>query len=140
MVENTLDLQELVGNQLEEAEPDVLREIIRSVVGLLMSTEADTACNAVYGERSEDRIKLPQRLPVPALGHARGNHRPEGPQAPLRLLFPRMVAAAPPSGREGVHRGYRRLLSRRGVDAPGRQARQDARDRGRLLPTGVQAG
>jgi putative transposase len=55
MVENTLDLQELVGKQLEEAEPDVLREIMRNAVGLLMSAEADSTCNAAYGERSEER-------------------------------------------------------------------------------------
>ncbi|MCA1709329.1 MAG: IS256 family transposase, partial [Actinobacteria bacterium] len=55
MVGNTLDLQELIGKQLEEAEPDVLREIMRNAVGLLMSSEADSTCNAAYGERSEDR-------------------------------------------------------------------------------------
>jgi putative transposase len=55
MVDTTLELQALVGKQLEEAEPDLLREIIANFVSLLMSADADAVCNAVYGERSEDR-------------------------------------------------------------------------------------
>ena len=56
MVEPTLDLQALVGKQLEEADPDVLRDIMRNAIGLLMSAEADAACNADYGERSDERV------------------------------------------------------------------------------------
>lgn len=56
MVEPTLDLRELVGKQLKEADPDVLRNLLVDVIDLVMSTEADAACNASYGERSEERI------------------------------------------------------------------------------------
>ncbi|MCA1704368.1 MAG: IS256 family transposase [Actinobacteria bacterium] len=51
----TMDLQELVGKQLEEAEPDVVRAILRSTIQSLMSTEADSTCNASFGERTPER-------------------------------------------------------------------------------------
>lgn len=55
MVDATMDLQELVGKQLEEAAPDVLRTILRSTIHALMGAEADTSCNASFGERSPER-------------------------------------------------------------------------------------
>jgi transposase-like protein len=45
-----------VRKQLEEADVDLLREIVRTFAENLMSAEAHALCGASYGERSEDRV------------------------------------------------------------------------------------
>jgi transposase-like protein len=42
--------------QLEEADVDLLREMVRAFAENLMSAEADATCGAPYGERSDDRV------------------------------------------------------------------------------------
>ncbi|MCA1830436.1 MAG: IS256 family transposase [Actinobacteria bacterium] len=42
--------------QLEEAEPDLLREMVSTFAHSLMNAEADAICGAPYGERSPDRV------------------------------------------------------------------------------------
>ena len=42
--------------QLETADVDLLREMVRSFAETLMSAEADAMCGAPYGERSDDRV------------------------------------------------------------------------------------
>lgn len=46
MVKETLDLIDVVRKHLEQASPDLLRELLAGVVELLMSADADAACNA----------------------------------------------------------------------------------------------
>ena len=55
MVKDTLDLIDAVRKHLEQATPDLLREMLTAVVELLMSADVDALCNAAYGERSEER-------------------------------------------------------------------------------------
>jgi len=45
-----------LGKHLEEADTDLLREMVRTFIQALMSAEADAACGALYGERSGDRV------------------------------------------------------------------------------------
>src|SRR6266487_615560 len=42
--------------QLEEADVDLLREMVATFVQALMGAEADAVCGALYGERSPDRV------------------------------------------------------------------------------------
>lgn len=56
MVEPTLDPLVWLGKHLEEADTDLLREMLRTFIQALMSAEADAACGALYGERSPDRV------------------------------------------------------------------------------------
>jgi transposase-like protein len=42
--------------QLETADVDLLREMVRAFAENLMSADADALCGAPYGERSEDRV------------------------------------------------------------------------------------
>jgi transposase-like protein len=51
-----MDLSAWLRKQLEEAEPDLLREIVQEMAEALMSADADATCNAAFGERSEDRV------------------------------------------------------------------------------------
>jgi mutator family transposase len=41
--------------QLEAASPDLLRQMVKTFSDALMSAEAEAACGAAYGERSEER-------------------------------------------------------------------------------------
>lgn len=55
MVNPTMEPLAWLCKQLEEADVDLLREMVRTFVQSLMSAEADALCGAPYGERSEER-------------------------------------------------------------------------------------
>ncbi|GLW13206.1 hypothetical protein Misp01_83340 [Microtetraspora sp. NBRC 13810] len=44
-----------LAKQLEDAEPDLLRSMVKTMAEALMSAEADSMCGAGYRERSEER-------------------------------------------------------------------------------------
>jgi putative transposase len=55
VVETTLDPVAWLSEHLEEADADLLRELVRTFVQTLMSAQADAMCGAPYGERSTER-------------------------------------------------------------------------------------
>jgi putative transposase len=55
VVAPSMDLQTRLCKQVEEASPDLLRDIVRSFANSLMSAEVDALCGAGYGERTPDR-------------------------------------------------------------------------------------
>ena len=55
MVNPTMDLMEWLRKQLEEADTDLLREMMTLVAGMLMDTEVTAICGAEYRERSQGR-------------------------------------------------------------------------------------
>ena len=55
MVEQTLDPVVWLRKHLEEADTDLLREMVHTFIQALMSAEADALCGAAYGERSFER-------------------------------------------------------------------------------------
>lgn len=56
MVELRMDPVSWLRKQLEEADVDLLREMVRAFAETLMSAEADALCGAPYGARSEERV------------------------------------------------------------------------------------
>ena len=52
MVENNMDLLGWLRKQLAEAEPDLLREMVKSFAEALMGAEADALCGATFRERT----------------------------------------------------------------------------------------
>ena len=56
MASISIDVQEWLCKHLEEADPDLLREMVRTFVQTLMGAEADALCGAGYRERSETRL------------------------------------------------------------------------------------
>ena len=56
MVETTMELSGWLRKQLEEANPDLLRAMVRDFAEALMGAEADALCGAPYGERSPERV------------------------------------------------------------------------------------
>src|SRR5262245_60760177 len=55
MADPTMPGLPAVRKQLE-AEPDLLRELVRQTINALLSADADAACGAGWGERSPGRV------------------------------------------------------------------------------------
>jgi putative transposase len=54
-VRPSIDPARLLEEQLAQASPDLLRELLTSFINRLMSAQADAVCGAAYGEVSPDR-------------------------------------------------------------------------------------
>jgi putative transposase len=54
-VTSSIDPARLLEEQLAQASPDLLRELLTTFVNTLMSAEADAVCGAAYGSVSPDR-------------------------------------------------------------------------------------
>jgi len=55
VVDTTMDGLTWLRKQVEEADTDLLREMVKLFCERLMGEEVDAICGAPYGERSEDR-------------------------------------------------------------------------------------
>ena len=55
-VNPSIDPARLLEEQLAQASPDLLRELLTTFINTLMSAEADAVCGAAYGTSSPDRI------------------------------------------------------------------------------------
>ena len=51
----SIDPARLLEEQLAQASPDLLRELLQTFINTLMSAEADAVCGAAYGQTSPDR-------------------------------------------------------------------------------------
>ncbi len=56
MVDTTMEPLAWVRKQVEQADTDLLREMVKLFCERVMSEEADAICGASYGERSDERI------------------------------------------------------------------------------------
>ncbi len=56
MTKDNMDAIEVLRKVLAQDDPDVLRELMKIFLDVLMSAEADTLCGAAYGERSAERV------------------------------------------------------------------------------------
>jgi putative transposase len=52
----SIDPARMLEEQLAQASPDLLRELLGTFVNALLSAEADAVCGAGYGERSAERV------------------------------------------------------------------------------------
>ena len=55
-VKPSIDPARLIEEQLSQASPDLLRELLTLFINTLMSAEADAVCGAAYGTQSPDRM------------------------------------------------------------------------------------
>src|SRR3954452_3529089 len=55
-VKSSIDPARLLEAQLEQASPDLLRELLQTFINTLLSAEADVVCGAEYGTVSPDRV------------------------------------------------------------------------------------
>jgi hypothetical protein len=112
-----IDLPGWMVEQLSQASPDLLRQMVQTFAEALMSADVD----AVGGRRLRAAQPGPRqhqhRLSASGVRYPRRQHRPGHPQASERDVFPGVAAGAAASGR--VRRGQRggHFLSARGVHA-----------------------
>ena len=52
----SIDPVRFLNEQLSQASPDLMRELLTTFVNALLSAQADALCGAPYGERSEERV------------------------------------------------------------------------------------
>src|SRR3954454_1855763 len=62
----SIDLSGWMAEQLSQASPDLLRQMVQTFAEALMSADADVVCGAGYGQRSPDR------------SNTRNGYRPRG--------------------------------------------------------------
>ncbi len=55
-VRSSIDHARLLEEQLAQASPDLLRELLQTFINTLLSAEADAVCGAEYGTSSPDRV------------------------------------------------------------------------------------
>jgi putative transposase len=51
----SIELPGWMAEQLSQASPDLLRQMVQIFAEALMSADADAVCGAAYGQRSPDR-------------------------------------------------------------------------------------
>ena len=52
---SSIDPTRFLHEQLDQASPDLLRQMLATFINTLMSAEADAVCGAAYGQASPDR-------------------------------------------------------------------------------------
>ena len=137
VAENNMDLLGWLRKQLAEAEPDLLREMVRSFAEALMGAEADALCGAAFRERSGERVNRRNGY----------RERPFDTRAgTIALAVPKLRSGSyfPDWLLERRRRAERALVAVvaecyvRGVShAPRRRPREDARHRGHLEEPGL---
>ena len=55
-VKPSIDPARMLEEQLAQASPDLLRELLGTFINTLLSAEADSVCGAGYGERTPERV------------------------------------------------------------------------------------
>src|SRR5215217_8616914 len=55
-VRSSIDPARLLEEQLAQASPDLLRELLGTFINTLLSAEADAVCGADYGQSSPERV------------------------------------------------------------------------------------
>jgi Transposase, Mutator family len=119
-VTSRIDPARLLEEQLAQASPDLLRELLTTFVNTLMSAESDAVCGAAYGTMSPDRVNRRNGYRAPELRHPRRDLRAIGAEAAPGHLLPRPAAGASQAGRAGAHeRGGDLLPARREHPADG---------------------
>ena len=100
----SIDLSGWLSEQLGEASPDLLRQMITTFVQALMGAEADAVCGAEYGVRSEERTNTRNGYRHREWDTRAGTIDVGDPEAAVGVLLPGLAArAAPPRrGRAGV--------------------------------------
>src|SRR3712207_7079153 len=53
---SSIDPAHFLHEQLAQASPDLLRQMLTTFINTLMSAEADAVCGAEYGARSAERV------------------------------------------------------------------------------------
>jgi hypothetical protein len=95
----SIDPARLLHEQLADASPDLLRQMLSTFIQTLMSAEADALCGAPYGTAGPERVNVRNGVPPPRLRHPGGHLGRGDPRSCVRARTSRTgcwnAAAAP---------------------------------------------
>src|SRR5215213_5438918 len=120
---SSIDPARFLSEQLAQASPDLLRQMLTTFINTLMSAEADAVCGAEYGARSAERINIRNGYRFREFDARAGTLDVAIFKFAVGVVLPRLAARATPPGRAGAdHRG-RHLLPARGEHSADGEAR-----------------
>src|SRR5690606_29733202 len=137
VINDRMDVNEWLRKQLEEADPDLLREMVRSFAETLMSADADEVCGAPYGTVSPDRVNRRNGYRTRRWDTRVGTIDLRIPKLREGHLFPRLAVGCPHPGGAGVRAVRRRSLCAGSVDSAGGGSGGDPGDRFFVQVAGV---
>jgi hypothetical protein len=109
----SIDLPGWMAEQLSQASPDLLRNMIQTFAEALMSADVYAVCGAGYGQRSPDRSNTRNGYRRRGWDTRAGSIELAVPKLREGSYFPELVAGAAPAGRIGAGQRGRHLLSAR---------------------------
>src|SRR4051812_33953527 len=107
---SSIDPAHFLHEQLAQASPDLLRQMLMTFINTLMSAEADAVCGAEYGARSAERVNIRNGYRTREFDTRAGTLEVAIPEAPFGQLLSGLAAGAPPPGGAGADHGGRHLL------------------------------
>ena len=113
----SIDLPGWMAEQLSQASPDLLRNMIQTFAEALMSADADAVCGAGYGQRSMERTNTRNGYRRRGWDTRAGSIDLAIPKLREGKLFPGVAAGVAPAGRVRPDQRGRHLLSTLRVDA-----------------------
>jgi putative transposase len=93
-VNPSIDPARLLEEQLAQASPDLLRELLQTFVNTLMSAQADVVCGAEYGTVSQDRVNRRNGYRNREFRHPRRHAGAGDPQAAAGIVLSGVAAGA----------------------------------------------
>ena len=135
----SIELPAWMAEQLSQASPDLLRQMVQIFAEALMSADADAVCSAGYRQRSPDRRNIRNGYRWRGWDTRAGSIELAVPK--LREgSFPRLVARAAPAGRIGASQRGRNLLSARRQHPQDGEVGRDFGHHGAVEVAGIRDG
>ena len=113
---HSIDTARFLSEQLEQTSPELLRQMLATLINASMSAEAEAVCGAEYGQISADRVNSRNCYRHRNFDTRTGTLDAARREAAHRHLLPGLTprASSPRRGRPDQRRGD--LLPARGVD------------------------
>ena len=92
---SNVDPAHLIEEQLPQASPDLLREMLKVFINTLMSAEANAVCGAAYGTSSPERVNRRNGYRSREFDTRAGTLDLAVPNLRTSTYFPPMAAGAP---------------------------------------------
>ena len=97
-VKPSIDPARLLEEQLAQASPDLLRELLATFIESLMSAEADAVCGAAYGAMSPERTNRRNGYRPREFDTRAGTLELVIPKLPAGDVLPRVAVGASQAG------------------------------------------
>ena len=136
----SIELPAWMAEQLSQASPDLLRQMVQIFAEALMSADADAVCGAGYGQRSPDRRNIRNGYRWRGWDTRAGSIELAVPKLREGSYFPDWLLERRRRGRIGASQRGRNLLSARGQHPPDGEAGPDPGHHRAVEVAGVRDG